>query len=204
MVHDSGFPPPPQYGPPEYGRPPKKSRGPLILIGALVVLLVAVLAVGAFVLLRDDDSKSADSSTRTKPAAPESVQFRRVVTAAPGTCDADTPAPDGVACDSLGNRYTLGKVELDGSHVAEVKPGSGQESGWYVGLKLDPEGAKLFGDLTADLATKTTPQNQIAIVIRGRVVSAPAVMSAIRGGQVQITGSFDKSAAEKLAAEITG
>jgi hypothetical protein len=202
MVQDSGFPPS-QYGPPEYGPPPKRSRGLLVLIGALVVVLIAVLAVGAVVLLRGDDTK-AGSVPKGRPAAPEAVQFRRVIKAVPGSCDAATPAPDGIACGSDGSRYTLGKVELDGTHVTEVKATTGPDASWYVGLSLDGEGTELFGRLTTDLAAKTPPQNQLAIVIRGKVVSAPTVMSPITGGEVQINSSFNKQDSEKLAAEITG
>jgi preprotein translocase subunit SecD len=171
-----------------------------VLVGVLAVVLVVVVAVGAVVLLRGDDHK-ADGDSRSRPAAPESVEFRRVVKAEPGTCDS---APTGVACDSAGNRYSLGEVELDGSHVTEVKVVAGQNSDWYVNLKLDSEGTRLFGDLTTDLAAKTPPQNQLAIVVRGRVVSAPTVMSAITGGDVQIASNFSKQDAEKLAADITG
>ncbi|WP_112249220.1 SecDF P1 head subdomain-containing protein [Kribbella monticola] len=191
----------PQYGGPQYGGPPpKKGRGALVLVGVLVLVLVVVVAVGAVVLVKGDDHK-ADSASGRRPAAAGVVEFRRVLKAEAGNCDA---APAGVACDSGGNRYSLGKVELDGGSVTQVKAVAGQNSDWYVNLKLDSAGSRLFGELTADLAQKKPPQNQLAIVVRGRVVSAPTVMSAIPGGDVQIASGFSKSDAEKLAADITG
>ena len=79
MSQENSFPPPPPPpsppygGTPQYG-PPKRSRGPLILVGVLGLVLIVVIAVGAFVLLRNDDSESADSKGPAR--APESVQFR--------------------------------------------------------------------------------------------------------------------------------
>jgi preprotein translocase subunit SecD len=54
------------------------------------------------------------------------------------------------------------------------------------------------------LAANTAPQNQLAIVVRGRVVTAPVVTSPITGGKVEINADFTKQDAEKLAADITG
>jgi preprotein translocase subunit SecD len=187
--------------PPQYDGQPKPNRGPLILIGVLGLVLIAVLALGAVVLLRNDD-KPAVTKVATRPATPESVQFRSVLKAEPNGCSASTPA--GTACGSDGTRYTLGKVALDGTHVSEVKAAKGTDLAWVVNLTLDDEGGRLFEQLTAELSTKTPPQNQLAIVVRGRVVTAPTVMSPIPGGQVQISSNFTQSDAEKTAADITG
>lgn len=197
--------PPPQYGPPSYGPPPRRSRGPLILVGVLGLVLVVVVAVGAVLLLRADDSKPAAGKAVGRPSTPEAVQFRPVLKTEQGQCDA-SPAPDGTACDSGGIRYTLGKVELNGTRVTEVKATAGPDTGtsWIVSLSLDDEGTKSFTRLTTELAAKTPPQNQLAIVVRGRVVSAPTVMSPITGGEVQINSNFTRQDAEKLAADITG
>jgi preprotein translocase subunit SecD len=126
-----------------------------------------------------------------------------VVKSGPGTCDAASPAPQ-VACDGDGNRYTLGKVEVDGTHVRTVKAEAGQTGSWFLLLTFDDEGKKVFAGLTAELAQLAPPDNQIAIVVRGSVVTAPTVQSAITDGQVQITGTFSKEDAEKLADQITG
>lgn len=192
------------FPPPQYGGPPKRNRGPLLVIGVLVLVLVVVLVAGVVVLLRISDSNQSGSTPTTKPA-PEAVQFRRIVKTEPGACattSATTTTPDGTACGSDGVRYTLGKVELDGSRVSEVK--AALRDTWYVGLSLDQEGARLFDRLTTDLAAQTPPQNQLAIVIHGRVVTAPTVSAPITGGKVEITGNFTKKDAEKLVAEITG
>ena len=178
----------------------------LLLFGILGSVLVLVLAFGAVVLLRDDGSGS-ERAPATGPSAPEAVQFRRVINAEPGACSATppaTPAPDGIACGSNGTRYTLGDVELDGTRVTDVKTAAEPGGDWYVDLMLDDEGKALFGRLTADLATKTPPRNQLAIVVRDQVVMAPTVSSAITGHEVRINAGFTQEEADKLAAEITG
>lgn len=203
--------PPPQYGPP-YGGQPKRNRGPLILIVAMGLVLIAVLAIGAIVLLRNNDDKPAVDKIATRPSTPEAVQFRPVLKAEANGCSASTspspspsPSPNGTSCGSDGTRYTLGKVALDGTHVSKVEAAlASNNSAWVVNLILDDEGSKSFEQLTAGLATKTPPQNQLAIVVRGKVVTAPAVMSAIPGGKIQLSSNFTRADAEKTAAEITG
>ncbi|HWD82071.1 MAG TPA: hypothetical protein VG497_24405 [Kribbella sp.] len=203
----AGLPPGLPPGPPMFGPPPKRSsRGPLLIVGGLVLLLVIVIGTAVTLLVtRTDDKPSATDSpaARTKPSDPKAVEFRRVLTTKAGTCP--TPAPDGTACDDKGMVYTLGKAELDGSHVTDVKSGYDSTNNyWYVTIALDPAGDKLFAQLTGALAQQAPPANLLAIVVHGRVVSAPSVQSEITGGQVQITGNFDRPAVEALAKQITG
>lgn len=199
-----------------YGAPPQRSRGPLVLIGVLVLVLIAALAVGGVLLfkrLNESDPEDAAPGYKapapapaTKPAAPDAVEFRRVLKAEPGGCASTSPAAsDPAVCGLDGYNYVLGKVELDGNHVSAVQAAQSTDSlGWHVNLTLDDEGAKLFGRLTADLSTKNPPLNQVAIVVRGQVAAAPAVQSAIPGGKLQITGKYTKQSAEDLAKQITG
>jgi preprotein translocase subunit SecD len=187
--------------------PPKRPRGPLLIVGGLVLLLVVLIGTAVALIATRGDGKSTAHETppaRTKPSDPKAVEFRRVLTAKAGTCP--TPAPAGTACDDNGTVYRLGKVELDGSHVSDVKAGYQTSSGtyWYVSLGLDSEGAKLFGRLTASLAKQQPPANLLAIVVHGKVVAAPSVQSEISGGQIQISGSYTRESAEALAKQITG
>lgn len=197
----------PQYPPLFPQQPPaKRSRGPLLLVGALVLLLVAIVATGVVLVVKRSDDKPAAAApaARTKPSDPTAVEFRRVLMVKAGTCP--SPAPAGTACDAKGMRYTLGKVELDGSNVTEVKSALQENGvgGWYVGLTLDSKGATLFEQLTAALAKQTPPANQLAIVVRGQVVTAPSVQSAIAGGKIEISGGYTRESAEQLVGEITG
>jgi preprotein translocase subunit SecD len=72
-------------------------------------------------------------------------------------------------------------------------------AGWYVSLDFNGEGATKFGALTSSVTGLAAPQNQVAIVLDGLVVSAPRINEAINGGSAQITGSFTKVEAEDLA-----
>jgi preprotein translocase subunit SecD len=168
-----------------------------VLVGVLALVLVAVVVAGVVVVLRLVDDKPAAAAT------PQAVEFRRVLTAAQGTCA--SPLPKGIVCDPNGMRYTVGKVELDGSHVSEVKVvQSLDHPGWYIALTLDGQGARAFATLTTQLAALQPPKNQLAIVVGGQVAAAPTVTSAITGGHVQISGNYTKKDAEALAAKITG
>ncbi|GAB2589331.1 SecDF P1 head subdomain-containing protein [Kribbella endophytica] len=189
------------YPPPQYG-PPKQSRGPLLLVGVLAVVVLVLIALTVVVVLRNNDDGSESSEPRT-PRNPAAVEFRRVVTADPGVC-ASPPSTPGIVCGADGTGYTVGKVELDGRNVSKAEAKLSNAS-WVVSLQLDDEGSKAFEELTADVSKKSPPANQIAIVVDGKVVSAPSVMSAITGGQIEISaGQFTKEDAEKLADALGG
>jgi hypothetical protein len=67
-----------------------------------------------------------------------------------------------------------------------------------VMIHFDREGARRFGDLTARIIG-----HKLAIVLDGRVTSAPIVQSAIRGGVCTITmGGGDRADAEREARDL--
>ncbi|MEU4193580.1 hypothetical protein AB0E69_16895 [Kribbella sp. NPDC026611] len=173
---------------------PNRGRGPLVVVIALVVVLIALVATGVVLVLKRDDHKPA------QPHTAQVVQFRRVLKATAGTCS--TPAPQ-MVCGTDGTAYLLGPVELDGSHISEARAQQ-RDTTWYVGLKLDAEGTNLFTKLTTSLAGKQPPANQLAIVVGNQVVTAPTISSPITGSQLEISGNYTKQQAEDLAAKITG
>jgi preprotein translocase subunit SecD len=95
----------------------------------------------------------------------------------------------------------LGPAEVLGRQVSKATAGIDQQgaSGWYVLLTFNGEGTKAFGSITARVTTLASPQNQVAIVLDGLVVSAPAIREAIPSGNAQITGSFTQTEAQDLA-----
>jgi hypothetical protein len=181
---------------PPVAPPRNQGRGVLIVIGALLLVLVAVIAAGAYYLV----SRHSDPAP---PANPRSVEFRRVLKATPGACP--SPPPASVYCGK-DMRYTLGKVEIDASHVTEVKAEESTQGTpyWYVALSFDAEGKQFFGQLTTELAKKPAGQNLLAIVVRNEVVAAPVVNAPITGGQVQISGAFSKDDVQAMVKKITG
>lgn len=116
-----------------------------------------------------------------------------------GTDNADGPI---VACDRNGGaKYILDKAEVLGRQVSEATAGIDQQGGnaWFVSLVFDGEGTKAFADITARVTSLASPQNQVAIVLDGLVVSAPRINEAIPSGNAQITGSFTQLEAQDLA-----
>jgi preprotein translocase subunit SecD len=107
-----------------------------------------------------------------------------------------------VTCDRSGvARYLLAPAKVVGRDVASataaIDPASA--SGWFVSLDFTGDGAKKFGELTQAVVNLAQPQNQVAIVLDGTVVSAPRINEAILGGRAQITGSFSQLEAQDLA-----
>jgi preprotein translocase subunit SecD len=92
--------------------------------------------------------------------------------------------------------YTLERKTLMTGEViadARVRP-STQMEGPYVELVLNSRGSKLFEDITA-----TNVNRQLAIVLDGKVKSAPVIRERIGGGRASITGNFDLREARDLA-----
>jgi len=114
----------------------------------------------------------------------------------------DKPDSELVSCDRNSfSRYLLAPAVVVGRDVrgatAAIDPQSA--SGWFVSLDFNGDGTKKFGQLTQDVVNLPAPQNQVAIVLDGVVVSAPRINEAILGGQAQITGSFSQLEAQDLA-----
>ncbi len=115
---------------------------------------------------------------------------------------ADAPSETIVACARTGTaKYILGPAEVLGQQVSKASAGIDQQgaSAWFVSLTFDGEGTKAFGAQTARVTSLPSPQNQVAIVLDGLVVSAPSIREAIPSGEAQITGSFTQLEAQDLA-----
>ena len=115
---------------------------------------------------------------------------------------ADAPSDTIVACSREGgSKYILAPAEVLGQQVSKASSGIDQQgaSAWFVSLTFDGEGTKAFGALTSRVTSLPSPQNQVAIVLDGLVVSAPVINEAIPSGNAQITGSFTQTEAADLA-----
>ncbi len=64
----------------------------------------------------------------------------------------------------------------------------------YVELKFNPEGAKLFDQITAANVKK-----RLAIILDNNVYSAPVIRERISGGSAQISGNFSMDEAKDLS-----
>ncbi|MFM1952016.1 MAG: hypothetical protein RJA33_810 [Actinomycetota bacterium] len=116
---------------------------------------------------------------------------------------ANAPAEQStLACAEDGTtKYILAPAEVLGRQVDKAEYGMDSQSGtqYIVSLTFNGEGTKAFGDLTARVTSLPSPQNQVAIVLDGVVISAPSINEAIPGGSAQITGNFTQVEAANLA-----
>lgn len=89
-------------------------------------------------------------------------------------------------------------ADLTGDHVTKAFIFFDQ-GGYGVSLSLDREGAAKFFDITSTLAPT---RGRLAILLDGKIQSAPEVRNAIGGGQAQITGHFKEKEARELASAL--
>ncbi len=107
-----------------------------------------------------------------------------------------------VACDRAGQgKYILAGAVVLGREISKASAAINQTtgSGWYVLLTFNGDGTKKFGALTTRVTSLAAPQNEVAIVLDGLVVSAPRINEAINSGSAEITGSFTQLEATDLA-----
>ncbi|MFJ4685361.1 protein translocase subunit SecD [Streptomyces sp. NPDC088789] len=124
------------------------------------------------------------------------------------------PSGEQVLSDESGRPLRLKAADLTGQDVkgadAQFDPQSG--TGWYVTVDFSDTGRDRWTQVTAEAACHPVgdPQRQVAIVLDGKIISAPQVDpsvgcgAGIPGGSTQITGSFDDAEARELALLISG
>ncbi|MEY9936931.1 hypothetical protein [Streptacidiphilus sp. MAP5-3] len=116
---------------------------------------------------------------------------------------AGTGGTGGTGGTLASSAFALGPAAVTGALISRASAASSpQTGGWMVNLSMDSQGATAFTQVTSELATKTTPQNELAVELDGAVVSAPSISVAITGGQAQISGSFTRQDAQDLAAAL--
>jgi len=87
------------------------------------------------------------------------------------------------------------KVLLKGSRIRDARVGFEQTgTGAYVGMSFDEVGKDEFATITEENVGRL-----LAIVLDGKVQSAPRINEKIPGGEAQITGSFTPEEATELA-----
>jgi preprotein translocase subunit SecD len=87
------------------------------------------------------------------------------------------------------------RIILNGENLLDAQPQmNNQTNEAVVSFTLDRVGAKRFGK-----ATRTGVGKQLAIVLDGKIVSAPTIQSVIASGNGQISGNFTFQSATDLA-----
>ncbi len=108
--------------------------------------------------------------------------------------------------DFIPSPYTLGdgrkvpgylvkrKAELTGDAITDARVDRNMAGQPEIRFQLNSEGAKIFGDVT-----RSNINHRLAIILDGKVESAPNIQSAIEGGSGVITGDYTVDAAQNLA-----
>ncbi|HEY3905076.1 MAG TPA: protein translocase subunit SecD [Streptosporangiaceae bacterium] len=114
-----------------------------------------------------------------------------------------------VACDGSGVKYVLGTPIVLGQDLRSPKAQlDSTNNQWVVTFNLDGKASKSFGTQSttmynayynASTQAQTSVLDEFAIVLDGRVVSAPTIQQPITGGSGQITGSFTQKSSTDLA-----
>ncbi|MFF6786397.1 protein translocase subunit SecD [Streptomyces sp. NPDC012510] len=116
--------------------------------------------------------------------------------------------------DRKGAFLKLGPTALTGEGVKDAEAVLDQRttSGWTVNLTFRGQAGKDWARVTgaAACAPQGAPERRVAIVLDGKVLSAPGVDAevacevGISGGSTQITGGFGRDEARELAALVKG
>ncbi len=124
---------------------------------------------------------------------PARLDFREVhLTARPGI----DPKPLGYTAMTMVRDTAQGEYEetlyiknipaLTGKYVTKAVPVQNELGGFEVSLTFDDEGKDRFGAIT----TKLAGIGRLAIVLDGKLTSAPNVQSAILDGRAELTGNY--------------
>jgi len=97
--------------------------------------------------------------------------------------------------DGISEAMVSKRIVLNGENLLDAQPQmNNQTNETVVSFTLDRVGAKRFGK-----ATSTGVGKQLAIVLDGKIVSAPTIQSVIASGNGQISGNFTFQSATDLA-----
>jgi preprotein translocase subunit SecD len=87
------------------------------------------------------------------------------------------------------------RVDVDGGDLTDARAATDQQTGqWVVNFTFNAVGARRFADIT-----RANVGRPFAIVLDGKVISAPVIREPITGGRGQISGNFNAQSASDLA-----
>jgi protein-export membrane protein SecD len=97
--------------------------------------------------------------------------------------------------DDVNEAMVSKRIILNGDNLLDAQPRmNNQTNETVVSFTLDRVGAKRFGKATSNGVGK-----QLAIILDGKIISAPVIRDAIVGGSGQISGNFTFQTATDLA-----
>lgn len=159
-----------------------------------VSLLLVAIAVSLMGCSDDDDGEEPSA---TSSAGPEStIQFRPVISDAGIGCEEGETNPPAAEAASVRNAtgacLELGPAGLEVSSAEARKSTDTGDQSIAVTVTLEDADAERFAQVTRDNLGK-----QLAIVVFGRVESAPTVNAVIDSGDILIAG-LDEGTADRI------
>jgi preprotein translocase subunit SecD len=104
----------------------------------------------------------------------------------------DVILPDAIMAE---RKYLVSEIPiLEGNMLTDASVGFDQNNRPVISFTLNAEGAQIFGDFTGKSVGK-----RLAIVLDGKVYSAPNINERIGGGSGQISGDYSVTEAQDLA-----
>ena len=137
-----------------------------------------LIAKAAHLQLMAVDEKRADRANSMSPT--EAAQYGDIILS-----------------DARGDeiRHVLKEIPIiDGSMLTDAKVAFSDMQQPVINFSLNSEGAKIFGDFTAN-----NVGNRLAIVLDNKVYSSPVIRERIGGGSGQISGGFSVKEAHDVA-----
>lgn len=92
-----------------------------------------------------------------------------------------------------------------GKILEEARPTLNEIGGYEISMQFTDEGGDIFAQLTKKIADGNRPgepAGRMAIVLDGKLYSAPTVREELRGGAARITGQFSRLEAIELASVL--
>ena len=176
---------PAQQAPQQQGFPQKKREFPVIPDETIVELVGNTAELRFRQVLAESTSGAASGGGAATPVAGVSPEINAAYAAidcstnqARQSLGGDLPEQTIVTCArNSATKYILGPAEVVGREVSEASAGLDTQAGnvWTVMLTFNNDGTKKFGALTQRVTGLAAPQNQVAIVLDGLVVSAPRI-----------------------------
>ncbi|MEN5168866.1 protein translocase subunit SecD [Brevundimonas pondensis] len=131
------------------------------------------------------------------------LTFQMVDTTSSGLQDAmagRVPPDAELLTDDQGQPYLVKKrILVSGENLTRAGVGSDQNGRPAIDFRFDGQGARRFGEATAQNIGKP-----FAIILDGKVISAPTIQGTITGGTGQITGNFSIQSASELVNLLNG
>jgi beta-lactamase regulating signal transducer with metallopeptidase domain len=101
--------------------------------------------------------------------------------------------------DATGIIWLKREGEIAGNVLADASSGVSPDGKALIKFRLTPEAARRFAALTAQ-----NVGHRLAIIVKGRVLTAPMVVDPILGGSGEISGDFNAEQARVLVAQMMG